>query len=166
MSHEEIPVQPDPSTGLLADIASVARYVLAVSYPVLAISTGARAVYRLFLKDGVQWQIGTGLSLLAALLYLGATLGFLLRRRWAWWTSVAMLGIETVLTLVVGTISIMQPELIGSTVWRHFGADYGYFPLFQPLLGLVWLMWPVTVEAYGVNVSWLPRRWYGASEGE
>ena len=39
----------------------------------------------------------------------------------------------------------------GSTVWRHFGEDYGYFPLFQPLLGLVWLFWPLTMENYGVR---------------
>ncbi len=150
-----------PTAGILSDLASVARYVLAVSYPVLALSTGVRALYRLLLKDGVVWQTGAGLSLLASLLYLGATIGFAVRRPWAWWTSVALLSVETALTLVVGTISVLEPGLIGSTVWRHFGADYGYFPLFQPLLGLVWLLWPVTVADYGVRAPWLPRRWYG-----
>ncbi|MCC6627370.1 MAG: hypothetical protein IT340_08220, partial [Chloroflexi bacterium] len=43
-----------------------------------------------------------------------------------------------------------QPDLIGRTVWRHFGADYGYFPLVQPLLGLIWLLWPETMRAYGI----------------
>lgn len=57
------------------------------------------------------------------------------------------------LTFVVGTLSLIIPDVIGRTVWRHFGADYGFFPLFQPLLGLAWLMWPETLRRYGL----LPR---------
>ena len=60
-------------------------------------------------------------------------------------------GLETLLTLIVGTLSYTHPDLIGHTVWRHFGEDYGYFPLFQPLLGLIWLFWPETMRAYGIR---------------
>ena len=90
-------------------------------------------------------------SALAALCYLTATIGFAYRRRWSWWLSVGALGFETAMTLVVGVLSFTQPDLIGRTVWRHFGEDYGFFPLFQPLLGLVWLFWPLTMENYGVR---------------
>jgi hypothetical protein len=58
------------------------------------------------------------------------------------------------MTLLIGAWSIIDPDLIGHTVWRHFGEDYGYFPLFQPIIGLVWLLWPLTMEAYGIR----PRR--------
>ena len=44
-----------------------------------------------------------------------------------------------------------MPTLIGRTVWRAFGADYLFFPLFQPLLGLAWLFRDETLQAYGIR---------------
>lgn len=156
------PPPPDPPAGFMADLASVAGYVLAVSYPVLALSTGVRGAYQLFFKPGGGGTetLGPALSALAALFYLAASVGFAYRRRWTWYFSVWALGLESLMTLVVGTLSFVIPEVIGRTVWGRFGADYGFFPLFQPLLGLVWLLWPVTVARYGVDPRWLPRRWY------
>ncbi|GEM_PF-1862843 len=138
-------------TALWHNIARPAGYILAVSYPLLALSTGVRALYQLFFKAGVADYLPPLMSGLAALCYLAATIGFVNRRKWAWWLSVTVLGVETVLTLIVGTWSYIDPALIGSTVWRHFGADYGYFPLFQPILGLLWLFWPVTRQIYGIK---------------
>jgi len=137
--------------ALWANVVSPAGYILAVSYPVLALSTGARSIYQLFFKTGVDNYLPVYLSALAAMLYLTATLGFAYRRRWTWWLSVAALGFETFMTLLIGVWSFVDPALIGRTVWRHFGEDYGYFPLFQPLFGLVWLFWPLTVAAYGIR---------------
>lgn len=120
-----------------------AGVILAVSYPVLALSTGTRAVYRLFFKDGVVDYFPPTMSLIAAISYLVATLGIVMRERWgknAWWLSVGVLSVETLLTLIVGTLSIFYPDAIGNTVWRLYGADYGFFPLFQPILGILWLM--------------------------
>ena len=120
--------------------------ILAISYPLLALSTGVRALYQSFSIGG----LGPALSGVAALCYLTATIGFVKRKRWAWQLSLAVLAFETAMTLLIGTLSLLYPELIGRTVWRHFGADYGYFPLFQPLIGLVWLIWPETRRAYGL----------------
>lgn len=125
--------------------------ILAFSYPVLALSTGFRAVYQLFLKEDVVNTTGPLLSAVAGLCYLTATIGFAYRRRWAWWLSVLVLGFESLMTLIVGTVSIVNPELIGSTVWRWFGIDYGFFPLIQPLLGLAWLFHRETLESYGIR---------------
>ena len=130
--------------------------ILAISYPVLAISTGFRSVYQLFLKEGVVSYTGPVLSAVAALCYLTATVGFAYRRRWAWWLSVLVLGFESLMTLVIGTLSLVNPELIGSTVWRLFGIDYGFFPLIQPLLGLAWLFHPETLQSYGIRPSTKP----------
>ena len=127
--------------------------ILAISYPVLAISTGFRSGYQLFLKEGVVNYTGPILSAVATLLYLTATVGFAYRRRWAWRLSVLVLVFETVMTLIVGTLSLINPELIGSTVWRLFGIDYGFFPLLQPLLGLAWLFHPATLQSYGIRPS-------------
>ena len=52
------------------------------------------------------------------------------------------------MTVAVGVWSIIDPATVGSTVWRHFGEDYGYFPLIQPIIGLVWLLWPLTIRLW------------------
>lgn len=135
--------------SFLESIVSPAGYILAFSYPVLALSTGVRAIYQLFFKAGVTNYFPPTLSAIAALCYLVATLGFAYRRKWSWWLSLSVLGVETLLTLLVGTWSFIDPAAVGSTVWRHFGEDYGYFPLIQPILGLLWLIWPQTLALYG-----------------
>lgn len=154
------PSEDEPRT-LAADVASIAGYVLAVSYPILALSTGVRAIYQLAFKPDVASYVGPWLSLLAAGCYLVASFGFAYRRPWTWYLSFSVLTFETAMTLLVGTLSYVYPETIGGTAWRHFGADYGFFPLFQPLLGLLWLAWPVTLRAYSVHPRWLPKRIYG-----
>ncbi|MEM7117145.1 MAG: hypothetical protein AAF614_32225 [Chloroflexota bacterium] len=135
----------------LSGFIRAAGVILAVSYPVLALSTGFRAVYRLFFKEGVTDLLPPALSAIAALCYLLATFGFAYRKKWAWQLSVSVLGFETLMTLVIGTLSFIYPDVIGRTVWRAFGADYGYFPLIQPLLGLAWLVHPITLQTYGIR---------------
>lgn len=140
-----------PAESGLSGFIRAAGVILGVSYPVLALSTGVRAVYQIFFKADVVYLLPSYLSLVAAASYLTATVGFLVRRRWAWYLSVVALGFETAMTLIVGTLSFIIPETIGSTVWRAFGADYGFFPLIQPLLGLAWLFHPDTRRAYGIG---------------
>lgn len=141
------PTAPTP----MSKTVSVIGYVLAVSYPVLALSTGVRSLYQLFFKEGVTDVLPPALSGLAAVCYLLATIGFAYRRQWAWRLSVGVLAFETAMTLLIGTLSLVQPDLIGRTVWTRFGLDYGFFPFFQPILGLVWLFWPETLRAYGIR---------------
>jgi hypothetical protein len=146
-----------PQTGserldaLWASIASPAGYILAVSYPVLALSTGTRAVYQLAFRDDITNYLPALMSGLAAICYLIAAVGFAVRRPTWWWVSIITLTCEMVMVLAVGTWSIVDSERVGHTVWRHFGEDYAYFPLVQPLVGLAWLLWPVTRRAYGIH---------------
>jgi hypothetical protein len=140
--------QPKPT-----EMVTVLGYILAVSYPLLALSTGVRALFQIFFKEGVLNYMAPSLSLAAALCYLTATIGFAYRARWAWRLSVGVLAFETALTLLVGALSLLIPATIGRTVWRHFGADYGYFPLFQPLIGLIWLFWPSIKGQYGLDAG-------------
>lgn len=141
----------------MSGFISAAGVILAVSYPVLALSTGVRAMYQLFVKEGVTNYLPVYLSAVAATCYLLATVGFAVRRRWAWKLSVGVLMFESLLTLVVGSLSFIIPAVIGSTVWRHFGADYGFFPLIQPLLGLAWLFHPETLRLYDIQLPWRKR---------
>ncbi len=144
--------RPERASGS-TELVTVLGYILTVSYPLLALSTGVRALFQLLFKEDVVNYLAPTLSLVAALCYLTATIGFARRVRWAWRLSVGVLAFETTLTLLVGALSLMIPATIGRTVWRHFGADYGYFPLFQPLIGLVWLLWPSIRRQYGLNVG-------------
>ncbi len=139
-------------TDSMSDFTYTVGIVLGLSYPVLALSTGARAIYQLLFKAGVTYYLPPALSAVAATCYLFATIGFTYRRKWAWRLSVGLLGFETLMTLVVGTLSFIYPEFIGRTVWRHFGIDYGFFPLFQPLLGLAWLFSPGTLRTYEISI--------------
>ena len=128
---------------------SLIGYILGISYPLLALSTGARGLYQLFLRDDLA-KLGPALSVVTALLYLVAAIGFFKRTpRW-WRISVGALTVETLFVLVVGTLSFIFPDILGHTAWRHFGQDYGFFPLFQPLLGLIYLLWKPTRVAFGV----------------
>ena len=147
------PALPTPPTSVKSDLAYAFGIVLGLSYPILALSTGARAVYQLFFKAGVTDFLPPALSAVAAGCYLFATIGFAVRQKWAWRLSVGLLGFETLMTFVVGGLSLVLPDLVGRTVWRYFGADYGFFPLFQPLIGLVWLFSPGTLKAYGLHVG-------------
>jgi len=144
--------QSDVSQNALSGFIRAAGVILAISYPVLALSTGARALYQFFLKEGVTNYLPVVLSGVAALCYLLATVGFVVRRRWAWRLSVSMLVFELTMVLLVGTLSYIIPDTIGHTVWAHFGADYGFFPLIQPILGLAWLFHRETRTAYELGI--------------
>ena len=145
--EEEIEVEEPKLSGFIR----AAGVILAISYPVLAISTGFRALYQLFFKEGVTNYLAPALTAMAALLYLIATVGFAVQEKWAWRISVIALSLEMILVLVVGTLSIFYPEVIGRTVWRYYGIDYAFFPLIQPFLGLLWLFHPQTIAAYGIR---------------
>jgi hypothetical protein len=145
--------QTNTSENALSGFIRAAGVILAISYPVLALSTGARALYQLFLKEDVTNLLPPLLSAVAAVCYLLATVGFVVRRRWAWRLSVTMLVFELVMVLLIGTLSYVMPETIGRTVWAHFGADYGYFPLIQPILGLAWLFNRETRAAYELGIK-------------
>lgn len=142
---------PNRPADSMSDLAYAAGIILGLSYPILALSTGARAIYQLLFKAGVTDYLPPALSAVAATCYLFATIGFAVRRKWAWRLSVGLLGFETLMTFLIGGLSFVIPQVIGRTVWRHFGVDYGFFPLFQPLVGLVWLFSPGTLKAYGIS---------------
>lgn len=153
MSQQKKSDNANSESGL-SGLISAAGTILAISYPVLALSTGFRAVYQLvLLATGSRTgpYLPSLLSAIAALAYLTATIGFAVRKKWAWRLSVGVLGFETAMTLLIGTLGFFYPDVIGRTVWRSYGADYGFFPLIQPLLGLAWLVHPTTLEMYGIK---------------
>jgi uncharacterized membrane protein YciS (DUF1049 family) len=113
--------------------------VLIAAYAVFAISSGARAASQIATK----FDVAPGaylLSLLAAVVYLVATLAF--RKPGRTWFKVAVVAcaFELVGVLGIGLWTSLHPELFSDdTVWSHFGSGYGYIPLVLPLVGLAWL---------------------------
>lgn len=86
------------------------------------------------------------LSAVAAVVYIVATLALALGwRRVAW----ATIGFELLGVLVVGTLSVVAPTLLGldsidpfgreATVWSVYGAGYLGVPLVVPIIGLIYL---------------------------
>jgi hypothetical protein len=113
--------------------------VLVALYAVFAVAAGARSLVQISTRYG-EAPLAYSLSLVAAVVYLVATLA--LRRtsagarRVAW----ACLLFEAVGVVVVGTLSLVRPEWFpDQTVWSDLGAGYGFVPLVLPFAGLWWL---------------------------
>jgi hypothetical protein len=124
--------------------SGVGRVLVAV-YAILAIAATGRSVFQIIDRFD-EAPIAFSLSALAAVVYLVATVALALG-----WRRAALLTIcfELAGVLVIGTISIIAPALLGldtldpfgrqATVWSAYGAGYLLVPLVLPVLGLLWL---------------------------
>ena len=133
-------------------IGGVGRVLVAV-YAILAIAATGRSVFQIVDRFG-EAPIAFSLSALAAVVYLVATVALALG-----WRRVALLTIcfELAGVLVIGTVSILAPGLLGlesldpfgrqATVWSAYGAGYLLVPLVLPVLGLLWLRRRAVAEA-------------------
>lgn len=127
------------------------RLLVAV-YAILAIAATGRSVFQIIDRFD-EAPIAFSLSALAAAVYLLATLALALGWRW-----IALLTIcfELAGVLVIGTITLIAPGLLGldtidpfgreATVWSVYGAGYLFVPLALPVLGLIWLRRPMAAE--------------------
>ena len=118
---------------------SGAGRVLVAIYGVFALAATARSLVQLLTKAD-EAPLAYGLSALAGIVYIAATLGLAEvgpdPRRVAW----AAVGFELVGVLTVGTLTVLDPELFpDATVWSGFGIGYALVPLVLPALGLWWL---------------------------
>ena len=121
-----------------------ARLLVAV-YAVLTIAAAGRSAFQIIDRFD-DAPIAYSLSALAAAVYVVATLALALRRdRLAWVT----IGFEMLGVLVVGTLSLVAPGVLGldgadpfgreATVWSAYGAGYLCVPLVLPIIGLYYL---------------------------
>lgn len=118
---------------------STGRQVLVALYAVFAVAAGARSLVQVTTRFD-EAPLAYSLSLVAAVVYLVATLA--LRRsterahRVAW----VALVFEAVGVVVVGTLSLVRPEWFpDQTVWSDYGIGYLFVPLVLPFAGLWWL---------------------------
>ncbi len=127
-----------------AKSTGVGRVLVAV-YAILAIAATGRSVFQI-LDRFEEAPIAFSLSALAAVVYILATIALAMG-----WRRVALLTIcfELAGVLVIGTVSVVAPGLLGldgldpfgreATVWSAYGAGYLLVPLVLPVLGLLWL---------------------------
>lgn len=127
--------------------AGLGRVLIAV-YAILAIGATGRSATQILTRFA-EAPVAYSLSALAAVVYILATVALAVPGpvwgRIAW----ATICFELAGVLVVGTVSLVAPQLLGisdpnpfgrqSTVWSLYGAGYLCIPLVLPVLGLLWL---------------------------
>jgi cytochrome bd-type quinol oxidase subunit 2 len=144
--NTETPEAEAPSSEAAArSIGSGVGRVLVAVYAILALAATGRSVFQIIDRFG-EAPVAFVLSALAGVIYLVATIALAGRRRRL---ALVTISIELIGVLVVGTVSLVAPALLGldsldpfgreSTVWSAYGAGYLLVPLVLPVLGLLYL---------------------------
>ena len=124
--------------------AGLGRVLVAV-YGILAIAALGRSIFQIIDRFD-EAPIAFTLSAVSAVVYVLATLSLAFGwTRTAW----ATISFELIGVLVIGSISVVAPGVLGldevnpfgreATVWSVFGAGYLFIPLVLPVLGILWL---------------------------
>jgi hypothetical protein len=114
------------------------RLLIAV-YAVFAVAATSRAGLQITTRFD-QAPLAYTLSLVAAVVYVLATVGLARSGPTARLVALAAITIELVGVLAVGTVSVLRPaDFPDATVWSAFGRGYLFIPLVLPVLGLLWL---------------------------
>ena len=114
--------------------------VLVIVYAIMALGATGRSFVQIVERFD-EAPVAYTLSALSAVVYIVATLALVFAGRRGWYV-VAWVAIvfELVGVLVVGTLSLVMPELFAHpTVWSWFGMGYLFVPLVLPFLGIWWL---------------------------
>lgn len=119
--------------------------ILVAVYAVLAIAATGRSVFQIVDRFD-EAPIAFSLSALAAVVYVLATLALAFHFDAVAWATI---GFELVGVLVIGTLSVAAPAVLGlesidpfgreATVWSVYGAGYLFVPLALPMIGLLYL---------------------------
>ncbi|WP_394160008.1 hypothetical protein [Galactobacter valiniphilus] len=121
------------------------RIIIAV-YGVFALSAFARSLWQLVGSEHGEKifplaPVAIVFSMIAAVVYIVATISLALPKRRAWYVALVAVLVEIVGVLAVSILSYAEPQLFPkASVWSHFGQGYGYVPLVLPFVGLWWLL--------------------------
>lgn len=125
----------------------VGRVLIAV-YAILALAATGRSVFQVIDRFS-DAPLAFSLSALSAVVYIIATVALLMRGDTWYRIAVATISFELLGVLVVGTLSLVAPAILGlhsidpfgreATVWSVYGLGYLLIPLVLPILGLVFL---------------------------
>ncbi|GAA0376401.1 membrane protein [Acrocarpospora corrugata] len=111
--------------------------VLVAVYAVFAIAATSRAAVQIATRFS-EAPLAYLLSALAAVVYIVLTVALAKEHRIL---AFIACGIELAGVLIVGTLSLLDPEAFPrATVWSGYGSGYLFIPLVLPIVGLVWLL--------------------------
>ncbi|MBE8146579.1 hypothetical protein IOD13_10680 [Brevibacterium casei] len=131
--------RPSPRSPYSAMHSGPGRALTAV-YGIFALSATARAGYQVIREFDVA-PVAYSLSVFAALVYIVATVCFVIGGRVTHRIAIAACLIEFAGVIVVGILSFTHPEDFAKpSVWSSFGIGYGFIPLVLPVIGLWWLI--------------------------
>lgn len=114
--------------------------VLVIVYLVMALAATGRSFVQI-VQRFEEAPLAYTLSAVSAVVYIVATLALVFAGRRTWYAVAwVAIGFELAGVLIVGTLSLMLPELFQHpTVWSLYGYGYLFVPLVLPFLGLWWL---------------------------
>jgi len=128
-------------------ISGVGRILVPV-YGILALAAVGRSVFQI-IDRFAEAPLAFSLSAVSAFVYVVATVALVARGSVWYRVAVATISFELIGVIVVGSITVFAPNLIGlasndpfgrtSTVWSSFGLGYVLIPLVLPILGLIYL---------------------------
>jgi hypothetical protein len=114
------------------------RLLVAV-YALFALSASARAGVQIATEFS-RAPVAYLLSAFAAVVYILATVTFVVGSPAARRIAVVSCSVEFAGVLAVGTWSLVDRATFpDATVWSGFGIGYGFVPLVLPVFGLLWL---------------------------
>lgn len=149
--HSSAPASSVPSSRQLTRQPRVsgAGRLLIVVYGILALAATGRSVFQIIDRFS-DAPVAYSLSALAAVVYIVATIALIVQGPVWYRVAVSTITFELAGVLIVGSISLFAPAVLGlgggdpfgpdSTVWSVYGAGYLFIPLVLPILGLTWLL--------------------------
>ena len=124
--------------------------VLVIVYAIMALGATGRSFVQIVEKFD-QAPLAYTLSAVSAVVYIVATLALVFAGSRPWYVVAWIaIGFELVGVLVIGTLSLLLPELFQHpTVWSLYGFGYLFIPLVLPFFGIWWLLThrPVAADA-------------------
>jgi hypothetical protein len=122
--------------------------VLVFVYGILALAATGRSVFQIIDRFH-EAPVAFTLSALAAVVYIVATIALIAPGRIWYRVALITISFELAGVLIVGTLSLFAPQVVGlhdidpfgrdATVWSVYGMGYLFIPLALPVLGLLWL---------------------------
>jgi len=113
--------------------------VLVVIYAIFAIGATSRSAIQIVGRFD-EAPIAYSLSVLAAVVYIVATVALARGNKTSRKVAYVAVGIEMAGVLIIGAISVIFPEAFPrATVWSNFGSGYLFIPLVLPPVALWWL---------------------------
>src|SRR5699024_7872455 len=113
--------------------------IIGMVYAILALAASWRSGSQILTKFE-HAPVAFILSALSGLIYIVATIALGPPGQRAWHTAHAAVWFELIEVIVIGTWSLIAPQLFPEpSVWSTFGIGYGFIPLVLPIIGLYWL---------------------------